>query len=43
MYGSKINSGTINKKQKFRILRDGAVLIKGLEVANLKQYKDEVS
>lgn len=43
VYGAAIKSGLINKKHKFKITRDGKLIAKDLDLANLKHYKEEVS
>lgn len=41
--GAQVKGGTINKKMKYRIFRDGKIIANNLELANLKHFKDEVS
>lgn len=43
VYGAVIKNGMINKKHKFKITRDGKLIAKDLDLANLKHFRDEVS
>ena len=41
--GTNVSTGNFTKKYKYKIIRDGKVIGKNLELSNLKHHKAEVS
>ena len=41
--GSRVQEGEVNNKQKYRLVREGEILISDLTIASLKTYKKDTA